>query len=90
MQADLWLLSLWEPKRSPGGPAELQFLSSEVWENHPCCVLAVQEDLINNYPDAVQEFTSLLVQAGKVISQKPGYAAEVAVEFLDPKKRTWT
>ena len=73
-------------KAIAAGSAELQFLSSEVWENHPCCVLAVQEDLINNYPDAVQEFTSLLVQAGKVISQKPGYAAEVAVEFLDPKK----
>jgi chemotaxis signal transduction protein/CheY-like chemotaxis protein/ABC-type nitrate/sulfonate/bicarbonate transport system substrate-binding protein len=73
-------------KAIAAGSAELQFLSSEVWENHPCCVLAVQEDLINNYPDAVQEFTNLLVQAGKVISQKPGYAAEVAVEFLDPKK----
>lgn len=68
------------------GSAELQFLTSELWENHPCCVLAVQEDLIKNYPDAVQEFTSLLVQAGKVIPQKPGYAAEVAVDFLDPKK----
>jgi chemotaxis signal transduction protein/CheY-like chemotaxis protein/ABC-type nitrate/sulfonate/bicarbonate transport system substrate-binding protein len=73
-------------KAIAAGAAELQFLSSELWENHPCCVLAVQEDLINNYPDAVQEFTSLLVQAGKVISQKPGYAAEVAVDFLDPKK----
>ena len=73
-------------KAIASGSAELQFLSSEVWENHPCCVLAVQEDLIKNYPDAVQEFTSMLVQAGKVISQKPGYAAEVAVEFLDPKK----
>jgi chemotaxis signal transduction protein/CheY-like chemotaxis protein len=73
-------------KAIASGSAELQFLSSELWENHPCCVLAVQEDFIRNYPDAVQEFTNLLVQAGKVISQKPGYAAEVAVEFLDPKK----
>lgn len=72
-------------KAIASGSAELQFLSSEIWENHPCCVLAVQEDLIKNYPDAVRGFTSLLVQAGKVISQKPGYAAEVAVEFLDPK-----
>jgi chemotaxis signal transduction protein/ABC-type nitrate/sulfonate/bicarbonate transport system substrate-binding protein/AmiR/NasT family two-component response regulator len=73
-------------KAIASGLAELQFLSSELWENHPCCVLAVQEDLIKNHPDAVQEFTSLLVQAGKIISQKPGYAAEVAVEFLDPKR----
>ena len=68
------------------GSAELQFLSSEIWENHPCCVLAVQDDFINNYPDAVNEFVKYLVQAGKVIEQKPGYAAEIAVEFLDPKK----
>lgn len=68
------------------GSAELQFLSSEIWENHPCCVLAVQEDFIKNYPEAVNEFVKYLVQAGKVIDQKPGYAAEIAVEFLDPKK----
>lgn len=68
------------------GSAELQFLSSEIWENHPCCVLAVQEDFINKFPEAVNEFVKYLVQAGKVIDQKPGYAAEIAVEFLDPKK----
>jgi chemotaxis signal transduction protein/CheY-like chemotaxis protein/ABC-type nitrate/sulfonate/bicarbonate transport system substrate-binding protein len=73
-------------KAIASGTAELQFLSSELWENHPCCVLAVQEDLIQNYPDAIQELTKLLVHAGKVIEQKPGYAAEVAVEFLDPRK----
>jgi chemotaxis signal transduction protein/ABC-type nitrate/sulfonate/bicarbonate transport system substrate-binding protein/AmiR/NasT family two-component response regulator len=73
-------------KAIASGTAELQFLSSELWENHPCCVLAVQEEFIENYPDAVQEFTKLLVHAGKIIEQKPGYAAEVAVEFLDPRK----
>lgn len=73
-------------KAIAAGTAELNFLSSEIWENHPCCVIAVQEDFIKNYPDAIQEFTKLIVQAGKVIEQKPGFAAEVAVEFLDPKK----
>lgn len=73
-------------KAIASGIAELNFLSSEIWENHPCCVLAVQDDIIKNYPDAVHEFTRYLVQAGKTIEQKPGFAAEVAVEFLDPKK----
>jgi len=73
-------------KAIASGIAELNFLSSEIWENHPCCVLAVQEDFIKNYPEAIQEFTKYLVQAGKTIEQKPGFAAEVAVEFLDPKK----
>ena len=73
-------------KAIAAGTAEQEFLSSELWENHPCCVLAMQEDFIQNYPEAVQEFTKLLVHAGKVIDQKPGFAAEVAVDFLDPKK----
>ena len=73
-------------KAIASGNAELEFLSSEIWENHPCCVLAVQEEFITNYPEAVHELTKLLVQAGKVIEQKPGFAAEIAVEFLDPKK----
>ena len=73
-------------KAIAAGTAEQQFLSSELWENHPCCVLAVQEEFIQNYPDAVQEFVKYLVQAGKVIDEKPNFAAEIAVEFLDPKK----
>jgi chemotaxis signal transduction protein/ABC-type nitrate/sulfonate/bicarbonate transport system substrate-binding protein len=73
-------------KAIASGIAEQNFLSSEIWENHPCCVLAVQEDFIKNYPEAIQEFTKYLVQAGKTIEQKPGFAAEIAVEFLDPKK----
>ncbi|MFA7418787.1 MAG: chemotaxis protein CheW [Melioribacteraceae bacterium] len=73
-------------KAIASGTAELQFLSSELWENHPCCVLAVQQEFIENYPDAVQEFVKYLVQAGKLIDEKPNFAAEIGVEFLDPKK----
>lgn len=73
-------------KAIAAGTAELQFLSSELWENHPCCVLAMQSDIIKNYPEAVKEFVEMLVQAGKYIEQKPVLAAEIAVEFLDPKK----
>lgn len=73
-------------KAIASGTAELQFLSSELWENHPCCVLAVQQEFIDNYPDAVQEFVKYIVQAGKLIDEKPNFAAEMAVEFLDPKK----
>ncbi|MEI7812453.1 MAG: chemotaxis protein CheW [Ignavibacteria bacterium] len=73
-------------KAIAAGIAELQFLSSELWENHPCCVVAMQDEFIENYQDAVYEFTEMLVYAGKFIDQKPGIAAEVAVNFLDPDK----
>ena len=43
-------------------------------------------DFIKNFPDAVQEFASYIVQAGRYIEEKPALAAEIAVEFLDPKK----
>jgi chemotaxis signal transduction protein/ABC-type nitrate/sulfonate/bicarbonate transport system substrate-binding protein len=69
------------------GVAKLQFLSGELWENHPCCVVAMREDFIGPYTDAVYEFTEMLVRAGKFIENKPEMAAEIAVNFLDPKKQ---
>ena len=73
-------------KSIAGGVAEQIGLSSELWENHPCCVVALQEEFIDNFPDAVQEFIECLVEAGHFVDQKPGVAAEIGVEFLDPKR----
>lgn len=73
-------------KAIAAGSASQLFLSGELWENHPCCVLAVRDDIINDHADALQEFTSLLVQAGDFIRQRPESAAEIAVNFLDPDK----
>ncbi len=69
------------------GIAEQQFLSSEIWNNHPCCVAVFRDEFIANYPDAVQEFCSLLTDAGRFITQKPDQAAEIAVSFLDPEQK---
>lgn len=73
-------------KAIAAGIAELQFLSSELWENHPCCVVTMQDQIIQQHPGVVQEFTDLLVKAGQFIDEKPGLAAEIAVDFLDPDK----
>jgi chemotaxis signal transduction protein len=67
--------------------AKLQLLSSEMWEIHPCCVVAMRDDFIEPYSDAVYEFTDFLVQCVKFIEQKPEMAAEIAVKFLDPNKK---
>jgi chemotaxis signal transduction protein/ABC-type nitrate/sulfonate/bicarbonate transport system substrate-binding protein len=69
------------------GAAELQFLSSELWENHPCCVVAMQQAFIDAYPEAVHEFVEMLVEAGQYIERKPESAAEIGVAFLDPEKK---
>jgi len=69
------------------GIAELTFKSAQVWPNHPCCVVAFQDDFIGKFPDAVHEFTSLLVQAGKFVELHRDQAAEIAVSFLDPQQK---
>ncbi|CAK0782108.1 purine-binding chemotaxis protein CheW [Gammaproteobacteria bacterium] len=66
------------------GSAELLFLSGEMWETHPCCVVTLRNEVIREYPEAVQEFTNMLVVAGRFIEEKSEAAAEVAVQFLDP------
>lgn len=68
------------------GIADLQFVSSEQWPDHPCCVVAMRNDFIEQYPDAVHELTSLLIQAGQYAEQNKAICAEIGVNFLDPNK----
>lgn len=74
-------------KAIKAGIGELQFLSGQLWENHPCCVFVVRDEFIKAHPDAVYEFTSLLVKAGNRIMQDPDLASDVALKFLDPDKK---
>jgi len=71
-------------KAIAAGIAERQFLSSELWKNHPCCVVAMRREVVDQHPDAVYEFTDLIVKAGKWVACNPRPAAEIAVKFLDP------
>ncbi len=68
------------------GVAGLEFTSGSVWRDHPCCVVAMRDEFISKYPDAVYEFTSLLVQAGEYVEKNKDKAAQIAVAFLDPKQ----
>ncbi|MBU0993523.1 MAG: ABC transporter substrate-binding protein [Proteobacteria bacterium] len=68
------------------GIGQMEFASSSLWDNHPCCVAAFREEFINEYTDAVYEFSSLIVEAGKMISEDKEKASEIAVNFLDPEK----
>jgi chemotaxis signal transduction protein/ABC-type nitrate/sulfonate/bicarbonate transport system substrate-binding protein len=72
-------------KAIAGNIAELQFLSAEAWQNHPCCVVTLRKEVVDAHPEAVQEFCSLLVRAGGFIERRPETAAEIGVGFLDPK-----
>ncbi|OQY59813.1 MAG: hypothetical protein B6245_04770 [Desulfobacteraceae bacterium 4572_88] len=66
------------------GVSELMFFSGELWQNHPCCVIAMREDFIEAHPEAVHEFVQLIVDSGRFIVQQHETSAQVAVRFLDP------
>ncbi|HRF90052.1 MAG TPA: ABC transporter substrate-binding protein, partial [Desulfobacter postgatei] len=72
-------------KAIKAGIGNLEFYSATRWENHPCCIVAMQKDFIQKHPEAVQEFVSLLVDTGEFIENDKARAADIAVKFLDPE-----
>ncbi len=68
-----------------GEIGSLEFLSAARWNNHPCCIVAMQKEYIDKYPEAVQEFVGLLKDTGEYIEDDKAKAAEIAVKFLDPQ-----
>lgn len=65
-----------------GGQAELQkigkvlVLSKDIWQDHICCVLNIQESVIKEHPESVEELVGSLVKAATFIDQNPGEAAK--------------
>ncbi|WDP92697.1 MAG: ABC transporter substrate-binding protein [Desulfobacter sp.] len=72
-------------KAIKGDIGNLEFYSATRWENHPCCIVAMQKDFIQDHPEAVQEFVSMLVETGEYIENDKNRAAQIAVDFLDPQ-----
>ncbi len=68
------------------GIGDMEFISATLWDNHPCCVVALRNELIDGFPEAVQELTDLLIDAGHFVTENKDAAAEIAVNFLDPDK----
>ncbi|PIE70449.1 MAG: multifunctional response regulator receiver/nitrate/sulfonate/bicarbonate ABC transporter substrate-binding protein [Deltaproteobacteria bacterium] len=66
------------------GIGQTEFISAAVWPNHPCCVVALRDEVIGKYPDAVHELTQMIVDAGQFIETHKEAASEIAVNFLDP------
>ncbi len=67
------------------GSGNLEFYSASRWDNHPCCGVVMQDEFIQKYPEAVQEFISLLVDTAKYVEDDKIRAAKIALEFLDPE-----
>jgi len=65
------------------GYGEVFAYSKDLWPNHPCCVFILKDEIIEKYPDAVQEICNSLVNSGLLASQKPDVAAKVGATFLE-------
>ena len=69
-----------------GGYAEEFYLSKDLWAKHPCCVVVMKNELIQNHPEAVQELINSLVDSGSIAQNQTERAVAVGVEFLGQSK----
>ena len=58
-------------------------LSKEIWPNHPCCVLAVNADIVAKNPEAVLELSKSVVDSGMMIQKDLERSIEVGTKFLN-------
>jgi len=58
-------------------------LSKDIWQNHPCCVLVVREEIVKTNPDAVQELVNAFVKAGNIIKNELEKTVVIGAAFLN-------
>ncbi len=61
-------------------------LSKDIWHDHICCVLNLRENIINKYPEIVQELVSGLTRTASFIEANPLQAAKESVSLLGQKQ----
>ncbi len=64
------------------GIGEVLVFTSQIWEQHPDCVLVLREDFIAANPEAVQELVSSLVRSAEFVEADRAGAVPIASEFL--------
>jgi NitT/TauT family transport system substrate-binding protein len=60
-------------------------LSKDIWHDHICCVLNLQEKLVQSYPGEVQELVSGFQRTAAFIENSPALAAKGSVRILGQK-----
>jgi NitT/TauT family transport system substrate-binding protein len=74
-----------------GAQAEAQkvgkilMLSKDIWPDHICCVLNLQEKLVQKYPGEVQELITGFQRTSAFIEANPAQAAKGSVKILGQK-----
>ena len=77
----------WEPHCVKGTTAEVggKYLnkSGDVWENHPCCVVAAHEDFIESDDKTVQKIIKVHNRATQWILDNPNEAKTIAMDKMN-------
>ena len=68
------------------GLGEEFYLSKDLWPGHPCCVFVMRDEIIEKYPEAVQELTTSFVKSGLAIDAQPDPASAIGANFLSQEK----
>jgi len=83
-RGDIDAFIAWEPypaKAYVDGNGKYLVKSSEIWKNHPCCVLAVREDYLRDHRDIVEKVVKIHVNATNWIKANPSEAASIGAQW---------
>ncbi|PCI30606.1 MAG: twin-arginine translocation pathway signal protein [SAR324 cluster bacterium] len=72
------------------GYGEEFYLSKDLWPKHPCCVVVARDEILEKYPDAIQELTNSFVNSGNFVQDHLEETIEIAVNFLGQSKQIIT
>ncbi|MZP28276.1 ABC transporter substrate-binding protein [Heliobacterium undosum] len=67
------------------GVGKVLTLSKDIWPDHICCAVNVQEEVIAQHPEAVEELVAALTKAAAFIEGNPKEAAALSVKYLGQK-----
>lgn len=69
------------------GHGEEFYLSKDLWPNHPCCVFVMRNEIVEKYPEAIQELCNSFVKSGLAIDAQPEPASVIGADFLTQDKQ---
>ncbi|MFO7987466.1 MAG: ABC transporter substrate-binding protein [Desulfatiglandaceae bacterium] len=81
----------WEPypaKAQTAGVGRTLLTSSEMWKNHPCCVLVADNRFLKHRPQDAESLVKAHVRATDYINHYPDEAVRIGVKYTGMDKKT--
>ena len=68
------------------GVGKVLVLTSQIWKNHPDCLILMREDFLKKHPEAAQEFITSITRSGIWVEENREEAAKLASTFFGQKE----